>query len=101
MTMFDLNQDGSQEIIYRDRTNFTILDGPTGKTVYSYPMLSVTGTEYPVVVDINHDGSAEILIEGELHLLIQPMSSASNPPTSLGSRPQCMEPGRLPHHQCQ
>ena len=64
MTMFDLNQDGSQEIIYRDRTNFTILDGPTGKTVYSYPMLSVTGTEYPVVVDINHDGSAEILIEG-------------------------------------
>ena len=67
---------------YTVTTNFTILDGPTGKTVYSYPMLSVTGTEYPVVVDINHDGSAEILIEGELHLLIQPMSSASNPPTS-------------------
>lgn len=64
MTMFDLNMDGRQEIIFRDQTHFTIIDGPTGNTVFSYPMLSVTGTEYPVVVDINHDGNAEILVEG-------------------------------------
>lgn len=64
ITMFDLNQDGRQEIIYRDETQFSILDGPTGNTIFSYPIFSTTSFEHPIVADVDHDGSAEILVEG-------------------------------------
>lgn len=64
MTMFDLNQDGRQEIIFRDEIQLFILDGPTGNIIFTYPVLSVTGTEHPIVVDVDHDGAADILVEG-------------------------------------
>ncbi|MBK8698805.1 MAG: gliding motility-associated C-terminal domain-containing protein [Saprospiraceae bacterium] len=64
LTMFDLNQDGRQEIVFRDETQFTILDGPTGNTIFTYPIFSTTSFEHPIIADIDHDGAAEILVEG-------------------------------------
>jgi gliding motility-associated-like protein len=64
ITMFDFNQDGKQELVYRDETDLRILEGETGATLASYPLKSGTGTEYPVVADVDNDGQAEILVNG-------------------------------------
>lgn len=64
MTAFDLNNDGIIEIIYRDQTSLYIIDGPTGDILTSYPINSGTGQEYPLVADVDNDGSAEIVVNG-------------------------------------
>ena len=64
--MFDFNQDGLQELVYRDETDLRILEGATGRTLASTPMKSFTGTECPIVADIDQDGEAEILVTGHL-----------------------------------
>ncbi|MCG8328736.1 MAG: hypothetical protein MI974_13680, partial [Chitinophagales bacterium] len=64
VTMFDFNQDGQQELVYRDETHLRILEGATGLTYTSFPMRSGTAFEYPVIADVDQDGEAEILIEG-------------------------------------
>ena len=64
LTMFDFNQDGKQELVYRDETDLRILEGSTGSTLASYPLKSNTGSEYPVIADVDNDGEAEILIQG-------------------------------------
>ncbi|MGK0317544.1 MAG: hypothetical protein ACI86M_003788 [Saprospiraceae bacterium] len=61
-----MNQDGIQEIIYRDQTDFMIIDGPAGDIIYSTPMFSGTAGEQPIITDIDNDGHAEILIHGGL-----------------------------------
>ncbi|MDR2058230.1 MAG: hypothetical protein LBP83_08155 [Dysgonamonadaceae bacterium] len=75
MSLFDFNQDGISELIYRDETDLRIING-SGKShitgqdtllVYNlttFPVYSTTIDEYPVVVDINNDGAAEIITTG-------------------------------------
>ena len=58
---FDFNGDGSDEIVYRDETNLRIISGTTGEDLMSFPCGSVTGAEYPIVVDMNNDNEAEIV----------------------------------------
>ncbi|MDR2954982.1 MAG: VCBS repeat-containing protein [Prevotella sp.] len=75
MTLFDFNQDGISEIVYRDEQNIRIINGSlidhedgTPRTgpynLASIPCTSGTATEYPVVADIDGDGQAEIVIGG-------------------------------------
>jgi gliding motility-associated-like protein len=64
VTMFDFNQDGKNEIVYRDETDLRIIEGETGLTLASTPMLSGTVMEYPIIADIDNDGQAEILVSG-------------------------------------
>jgi hypothetical protein len=66
MTLFDFNQDGKAEIVYRDQTRLRIIDGSTStpQTLNHYDCYSGTGFEYPVVADIDNDGAAEIMIAG-------------------------------------
>ena len=66
MVMFDFDQDGRNELVYRDQTNLRIINGidGTNKVVNSIACYSSTGNEYPVVVDINNDGAAEIVVVG-------------------------------------
>lgn len=66
MTMFDFNQDGRNELVYRDETKLRIIEGFTGMTINSIDMLSGTSDEYPIVADVDNDGEAEILISGFL-----------------------------------
>ena len=63
MSMFDFNQDGEVELVYRDETNLRIID-KTGKNIASFPCYSATHTEYPVIVDLDKDGHADILVTG-------------------------------------
>ena len=62
-TVFDFNQDGHDEIVYRNDSNLYIVDG-SSLNALSTPITAYSGTitEYPVVADVNADGHAEILI---------------------------------------
>ncbi|MBR1514872.1 MAG: T9SS type A sorting domain-containing protein [Bacteroidales bacterium] len=78
LTLFDFNQDGIMELVYRDNKNLRILNG-SGKShitgndtiqpydLYSKRMSAGTGVEYPIVADVNGDGYAEIVATGLLN----------------------------------
>ncbi|MBQ2026081.1 MAG: VCBS repeat-containing protein [Paludibacteraceae bacterium] len=84
MTLFDLNGDGKQEIVYRDETSLRIINGSgkshkTGRdtiqsgrrvayNLTSFQVSSITKSEYPVVADVNGDGMAEIVVGGTLYV---------------------------------
>lgn len=64
VTMFDFNQDGLNELIYRDEDFLRIMEGNTGTTLSSYRVNNGTGMEYPVVADVDGDNEAEIIVSG-------------------------------------
>ncbi|MDR0429017.1 MAG: hypothetical protein LBH58_00875, partial [Tannerellaceae bacterium] len=77
-TLFDFDNDGIQEICYKDKVNLRIIKGNTpyikqgdthlnrpGVIVFSQKITSETGYEYPVIADINNDASAEIVVLGK------------------------------------
>ncbi len=59
-TVFDFNCDGTLEILYRDEQFLYIIDS-AGKVMDSVACESGTAMEYPIVVDVNNDGNANIL----------------------------------------
>ena len=67
ITMFDFNQDGTQELVYRDESTLRIIDGSgtAPVTIGTNPCSSGTGAEMPVVADIDGDGQAEICVTCE------------------------------------
>ena len=77
ITLFDFNQDDIMELVYRDSDNLRIING-SGKShitgndticpynLYARMMAAGTGCEYPIVADVNGDGSAEIVVSGML-----------------------------------
>ncbi len=78
MTIFDFNQDGIAEIVYRDEWNMRIINGslkshttglpvPTPYNLATFPNFSGTGCEYPIVADVDGDGQAEMLIVGAVN----------------------------------
>jgi hypothetical protein len=65
MSMFDFNQDGNNELVYRDQTNLRIVKGTDGLDMNDPTLCSsATADEYPLVADINGDGAAEIIVTG-------------------------------------
>ena len=68
ITLFDFNQDNIMEIVYRDSENLRIINGnsTTPNNLFTRRMAAGTGTEYPIIADINGDGSAEIVATGML-----------------------------------
>lgn len=60
-TLFDFNGDGINEVVYRDEDTLFVYAGPNGNTVFRFPCISGTRTEYPLVVDIDADSLAEIV----------------------------------------
>jgi gliding motility-associated-like protein len=64
LTMFDFNQDGVQEIVYRDETTLRILNGSTNPPIdlASFSCISGTGIEHPVVGDIDNTGESKICV---------------------------------------
>lgn len=59
---FDFDNDGAAELVYGDQRTLKIIDGKTGAVLeQSTDRCSATGIEYPVIADVNNDGSPEIL----------------------------------------
>lgn len=71
-TLFDFDNDGVQEICYRDEKTIRIIKGnvpyiPKGthsSVVFTQEVTSSTAFEYPVIADVNNDASAEIVTIG-------------------------------------
>ncbi|GAB6013606.1 FG-GAP repeat domain-containing protein, partial [Viscerimonas tarda] len=73
MSMFDFDLNGEVELIYRDETHIRILD-KDGNNVKDqlgndaiFGCASATHSEYPIVVDLDGDGHAEILVSGAVN----------------------------------
>jgi gliding motility-associated-like protein len=64
MTMFDFNQDGVQEIVYRDETTLRIINGAVTPplNLASFPCFSGTAVEHPIIGDIDNTGEAKICV---------------------------------------
>ncbi|MDR1720396.1 MAG: hypothetical protein LBR67_09820, partial [Dysgonamonadaceae bacterium] len=69
ITLFDFNNDGINELIYRDETYLRILNGVEDGTApvladatASFACNSGTAFEFPITVDIDGDGSANLCI---------------------------------------
>ncbi|MDR0798288.1 MAG: FG-GAP-like repeat-containing protein [Dysgonamonadaceae bacterium] len=75
LSLFDFDQNGSAELVYRDERDLRIMDGTTHTDLVSFPSRSGTGIEYPIVVDADNDGQAEIIIVGSIE-----DTSETNPP---------------------
>ncbi|MEM7159629.1 MAG: VCBS repeat-containing protein [Myxococcota bacterium] len=60
-TAFDFLGDGGAEAMYADESTLFVFDD-TGNVVLSVPRSSRTLIEYPVVADVDNDGSAEIVV---------------------------------------
>ncbi len=59
---FDFDADGAYEVVYADQERLTIFDGADGTRRFRQGSHeSVTAFEYPVIADIDADGSAEIV----------------------------------------
>jgi uncharacterized repeat protein (TIGR02543 family)/uncharacterized repeat protein (TIGR01451 family) len=63
ISLFDFDQNGEAELVYRDEWNLYIID-KTGNFRSSLSCGSDTHTEYPVIVDLDRDGHADILVSG-------------------------------------
>ncbi len=60
---YDINADGAYEVLYTDEQRLRIFDGRTGAVLYENTShTSATLGEYPVIADVDGDGSAEIVI---------------------------------------
>ncbi len=61
-TLFDFNGDGQSEIVYRDEKFLYIINGNDGSVNTQQTCVSRTNREYPIVADVDADGSTEICV---------------------------------------
>ena len=66
-SIFDFDGDGKAEAVYADELFLRVYDGETGDTKFCKCNTSGTHWEYPVVVDVNNDGHAEIVISSNTY----------------------------------
>jgi len=77
-SVFDFEGDGKAEVIYADEQKLHIYSGegsgvdkdgdgyPDPLEIFSVPNYSATGFEYPIIVDVDNDGSTEIVVASDL-----------------------------------
>lgn len=62
-TVFDFEGDGVAEVVYADQTDLWVFNGVDGSVKLRFPDHSNgTWLEYPIVVDVDNDGHAEIVV---------------------------------------
>lgn len=61
-TLFDFNGDGKSEIVYRDERFLYIINGTNGTIYNQQACISRTNREYPIVADVDADGSTELCV---------------------------------------
>lgn len=67
---YDMDGDGIYEVLFADEVAVRLYDGPTGSVLYeSHAHNSGTLFEYPVIADVDQDGSAEIIVSENLGTL--------------------------------
>ncbi|WNG24655.1 HYR domain-containing protein [Cystobacter fuscus] len=66
-TTFDFEDDGRLEVVYADEAYLRIFDGATGEVRWQTRNSSGTTHEYPLVVDVDGDNAAEIIVVSNNH----------------------------------
>lgn len=63
-SVFDFQGDGVAEVVYNDECFLHVFDGRDGREILMEPFAnsSRTGSEYPIVVDVDRDGNSEIVV---------------------------------------
>ncbi|ELR72545.1 hypothetical protein C900_01219 [Fulvivirga imtechensis AK7] len=61
-TLFDFNGDGKTEVVYRDEQWLYIINGTDGSVFTQVRCISRTNVEYPIVADVDADGSTELCV---------------------------------------
>ena len=61
-SVFDFDGDEEAEVVYNDEYHLRIYRGTDGVVLYSTPNPSGTLFEYPVIVDVDGDNNAEIVV---------------------------------------
>ncbi|TRX51400.1 hypothetical protein FNH22_24220 [Fulvivirga sp. M361] len=61
-TLFDFNADGKTEVVYRDEQWLYIINGTDGTVFTQKQCISRTSVDYPIVADVDADGSTEICV---------------------------------------
>ena len=63
VTIYDFDNNGTTEIVYRDSQELAIVDGLTGTSkVFSAACYSHTYTEGPIIADVTGDGNTDICV---------------------------------------
>jgi hypothetical protein len=63
VTIYDFDNDGNPEVVYRDSQQLVIVDGATGQDVkWSTVCQSHTMTEGPIIADVDGDGGTDITV---------------------------------------
>ncbi|MGE0773127.1 MAG: gliding motility-associated C-terminal domain-containing protein [Cyclobacteriaceae bacterium] len=62
-TIYDFDNDGKPEMVYRDSQELVVVDGATGTNkLWSATCQSHTYTEGPIIADVNGDGATDICV---------------------------------------
>ena len=61
-SLFDFDGDGATEVVYADECYTRVYDGKTGEVLFSARTNSRTWLEMPIIVDVDNDESAEIVV---------------------------------------
>jgi len=61
-TIFDFTGDGKPEALYSDQQKLRIFNGPDGTPLFETCNTTGTLVEYPLVVDVDNDGHADIIV---------------------------------------
>jgi hypothetical protein len=61
-TVFDFTGSGKAEVLYSDQQRLRVFDGPDGGVLWQTCNTTGTLQEYPLVVDVDNDGHADIVV---------------------------------------
>ncbi|MBQ9395524.1 MAG: VCBS repeat-containing protein, partial [Proteobacteria bacterium] len=64
---FDFDGDNKIEIVYGDECYTRVYDGATGEVLFSSYRNSGTVIEYPIIADVDDDGSTEIVVPSDTY----------------------------------
>jgi gliding motility-associated-like protein len=63
-TLFDFNMDGQNEVLITDQSKVRIFRGSDGATLNEFSFPETTIMQYPVIADVDMDGTADIVVCG-------------------------------------
>jgi hypothetical protein len=71
-TVFDFTGSGKAEVLYSDQQRLRVFNGPDGGVLWQTCNTTGTLIEYPLVVDVDNDGHADIVVVSNAYAIGDP-----------------------------